>query len=129
MKNIKSFKLFENDGSNEIDPDTGLRIGRLVNQYLKTPYRSNKSKNPDLYFKFENQSIWDNGGLEYRGNFDFPYDEFIYNDFYEMDADWGTPKSYFGTNGLGVGDPKRSSKSYDWYAGQGGRMIVRVRRP
>lgn len=37
MKNIKSFKLFENEESHDIDPDTGLRIGRLVNQYLKKP--------------------------------------------------------------------------------------------
>ena len=129
MKNIKSFKLFENESVDDIDPDTGLKIGRLVNKYLTTPYRSKKSRNPDLFFKFERGSDWDRGGLEYRGNFDFPYDEYIYNDFYEMDADWGTPTSYFGTNGLGVGDPKRSSSSYDMWAPSGGKMIVRAKRP
>lgn len=124
MKHIRTFAIFENEGGGDgefpIPYHSGKRIGRLVDEYAPYSYYP--------YFKFENYPIWVHNHTEYGGDFDFPYDEFIYNNFFEMDADWGHPNSYFGTRGLGVGDPKRTSRSYDMYANQFGRMIVRVRK-
>jgi len=130
MKNVKSFKLFENESVDDIDPDSSLKIGRLVNKYLTTPYRSRHPQDPAFY-SFENMPtkwVQGQGEKSYRGDFDFPYDEFIYDNFKDMDRDWGTPTSLFGTRGKGVDDPTRTSKSFDQYMKTSGRMILRVKK-
>ena len=128
MKNLKSFKLFENESVDDIDPDSGLKIGRLVNKYLTTPYRSRHPQDPAFY-SFENMPtkwVQGQGEKSYRGDFDFPYDEFIYDNFKDMDEMIGHPESLFGTRGLPVGHPKRTSRSFNDVHKKYGTAIVRV---
>ena len=57
---------------------------------------------------------------------DKEYEDFIFDNFYDMDKIFGHENSLFGTRGLPVGHPKRSSKSFDFYNEKFGPMIVRV---
>ena len=57
---------------------------------------------------------------------DKEYEEFVFDNFYDMDKIFGHENSLFGTRGLPVGHPKRSSRSFDFYNEKYGPMIVRV---
>ena len=57
---------------------------------------------------------------------DKDYDEYQFDNFYDMDMMFGHKHSLFGTRGLEPGDPNRSSKSFDYYNKKYGPMIVRV---
>ena len=54
------------------------------------------------------------------------YEDFHFDNFYDMDEMFGHENSLFGTRGLPVGHPDRSSKSFDYYNKKFGPMIVRV---
>jgi len=54
------------------------------------------------------------------------YEDFYFDNFYDMDEMFGHKNSLFGTRGLPVGHPNRSSKSFDTYNKKFGPMIVRV---
>ena len=54
------------------------------------------------------------------------YEDFYFDNFYDMDEMFGHENSLFGTRGLPVGHPNRSSKSFDTYNKKFGPMIVRV---
>ena len=57
---------------------------------------------------------------------DKDYNDYYFDNFYDMDKEFGHEKSLFGTKGLPVGHPNRSSKSFDMYNDQYGPAIVRV---
>ena len=57
---------------------------------------------------------------------DKDYKDYYFDNFYDMDKEFGHEKSLFGTKGLPVGHPNRSSKSFDMYNDQYGPAIVRV---
>ena len=54
------------------------------------------------------------------------YEDFYFDNFYDMDLQFGHEQSLFGTRGLPVGHPDRSSRSFDSYNQKYGPMIVRV---
>jgi len=54
------------------------------------------------------------------------YEDFYFDNFYDMDEMFGHENSLFGTRGLSVGNPNRSSKSFDKYNKKFGPLIVRV---
>jgi hypothetical protein len=54
------------------------------------------------------------------------YEDFYFDNFYDMDKMFGHENSLYGTRGLPVGHPNRSSKSFDTYNKKFGPMIVRV---
>ena len=74
-----------------------------------------------------NQWINDND-RSYHDKFfdDKNYEDFYFDNFYDMDEMFGHKNSLFGTRGLPVGHPNRSSKSFDTYNKKFGPMIVRV---
>ena len=57
---------------------------------------------------------------------DKEYNEYYFDNFLDMDKTFGHEYSLFGTRGLPVGHPKRSSKSFDMYNEKYGPMIVRL---
>lgn len=57
---------------------------------------------------------------------DKDYEDFYFDNFYDMDEMFGHETSLFGTKGLPVGHPDRSSRSFDMYNKHYGPMIVRV---
>lgn len=54
------------------------------------------------------------------------YNEFTFEDFFEMDKFIGYKNSLFGTQGLEPGDPKRTSKSFNMYQNMYKTAVVRV---
>jgi hypothetical protein len=85
---------------------------------------------PNHYYGFvnlTNQWISDND-RSYPDRFfdDKNYKDFYFDNFYDMDEMFGHENSLFGTKGLPVGHPDRSSKSFDVYTKKHGPMIVRV---
>ena len=85
----------------------------------------------NTYVSFKGMSIWqknisaqlivDDSFFEGKD-----YDEYTFDDFFEMDKFIGYKKSLFGTQGLEPGDPKRTSKSFDLYQKSHQTAIVRV---
>jgi len=57
---------------------------------------------------------------------DKKYDEYVFHDFFEMDNTIGLENTIFGTRGLPIGHPKRTSRSFDQYYKSYGPAIVRV---
>jgi len=57
---------------------------------------------------------------------DKDYEDYYFDNFYDMDMKFGYEHSLFGTRGLPVGHPNRSSKSFDKYNKKYGPAIVRV---
>lgn len=57
---------------------------------------------------------------------DKEYVDYYFDNFFEMDKIFGHEKSAFGTRGLPVGHPNRTSKSFDRYNERFGPAIVRV---
>lgn len=103
MKHLKSF----NDSLSE-------------NQSIcKTFYRFKNS--PDKNWVDDNDRSYSDDFFSSK-----EYDEYEFNNFLDMDRVVGHEHSLFGTRGLPVGDPKRSSRSFDMYNKQFGPMIVRV---
>ena len=57
---------------------------------------------------------------------DKDYEDYYFDNFYDMDVQFGNENSLFGTRGLPVGHPDRSSKSFNRYNEKYGPIIVRV---
>ena len=57
---------------------------------------------------------------------DKDYNDYYFDNFYDMDKKFGHEKSLFVTKGLPVVHPNRSSKSFDMYNDKYGPAIVRV---
>tara|TARA_R110000803_G_scaffold5996_1_gene19668 strand:- start:1223 stop:1846 length:624 start_codon:yes stop_codon:yes gene_type:complete len=57
---------------------------------------------------------------------DKKYEDFYFDNFYDMDKIFGHEFSLFGTRGFPIGHPKRSSISFDSYFNMYGSSIVRV---
>ena len=57
---------------------------------------------------------------------DKEYTDYYFDNFLDMDKIFGHENSLFGTRGLPVGHPDRSSSSFDFYNKTSGPVIVRV---
>ena len=57
---------------------------------------------------------------------DKDFDEYQFDNFFDMDQMFGHKNSLFGTRGLEVGNPKRTSRSFDMYNSRVGPALVRV---
>ena len=57
---------------------------------------------------------------------DKKYEDLYFDNFFDMDQMFGHENSLFGTRGLPVGHPKRTSKSFNQYNERFGPMVVRV---
>ena len=57
---------------------------------------------------------------------DKKYEDLYFDNFFDMDQMFGHKNSLFGTRGLPVGHPKRTSKSFNQYNERFGPMVVRV---
>jgi len=57
---------------------------------------------------------------------DKDYKDYYFDNFYDMDIMFGHEQSLFGTRGLPVGHPNRSSRSFDFYNNKYGPAVVRV---
>lgn len=57
---------------------------------------------------------------------DKEYVDYYFDNFFEMDKIFGHEKSTFGTRGLPVGHPDRTSRSFNLYNEKVGPAIVRV---
>ena len=122
-------------------------IKRFLKKFEQTEYnmkhlkRFNESFDnlPDLtleqkintYISFKDMSIWQkNVSAQVIVDDKFfegkDYDEYTFDDFFEMDKFIGYKKSLFGTQNLEPGNPKRTSKSFDWYQKSHQTAIVRV---
>ena len=82
------------------------------------------------YYRFKKlPNYWvDDNDRKYDDEFfnDKDYEDLYFDNFYDMDEIFGSENSLFGTRGLPVGHPDRSSKSFDQYNSKFGPMIVRV---
>jgi hypothetical protein len=81
------------------------------------------------YYSFQNHPFWvDENNKIYTDEFflDKNYEDYYFDNFLDMDAVFGHEDSLFGTKGLPVGHPERSSKSFDMYTKNYGTAIVRV---
>jgi len=79
------------------------------------------------FYKLPNNWVDDND-KQYSDEFfnDKKYEDLYFDNFFDMDQMFGHENSLFGTRGLPVGDPKRTSKSFNYYNEMYGPMIVRV---
>ena len=89
-----------------------------------------KIKKTNHYYGFVNMpNHWvDDNDIVYEDSFfdDKDYEDFYFDNFFDMDKMFGHPNSLFGTRGLPVGHPKRSSKSFDFYNDKYGPAVVRT---
>lgn len=91
--------------------------------------KENLNSNSKVYYRFEKMPKWrDDKDMIYSDDIfiDKDYEEYRFDNFKEMDEMIGHENSLFGTRGLKVGDPKRTSKSFDSYNKAYGPMIVRI---
>jgi hypothetical protein len=70
----------------------------------------------------------DDNDKQYSDEFfnDKKYEDLYFDNFFDMDQMFGHENSLFGTRGLPVGHPKRTSKSFNLYNERFGPMVVRV---
>jgi hypothetical protein len=84
----------------------------------------------NVYFRFAGlPNIWlDDFEKSYPEEFflDKEYEDISFDNFFDLDAAFGYDGFFFGTIGLPVGHPKRTSKSFDMYNEKYGPFIVRV---
>lgn len=82
------------------------------------------------YYRFSGMpsSWYDDNDRHFNDDYfqDKDYEDFYFDNFYDMDRMFGHEASLFGTKGLPVGHPDRSSRSFDMYNKHYGPMIVRV---
>ena len=83
-----------------------------------------------VYYGFQGlPNFWANDQDNVKGDKYFEdknYEDYYFDNFYDMDAQFGNENSLFGTRGLPVGHPDRSSKSFNRYNEKYGPIIVRV---
>ena len=82
------------------------------------------------YYGFVNlPNYWvDDNDKSYSDKFfdDKTYKDLYFDNFFDMDKMFGHENSLFGTKGLPVGHPERTSRSFQDYNEKYGPMIVRV---
>lgn len=98
---------------------------------IKQVLNEETKKRAKVFYSFVNVPNRDwvtDSNKTYSDNFfdDKDYEEYQFDNFYDMDQMFGHKNSLFGTRGLEVGDPKRTSRSFDMYNSQFGPALVRV---
>ena len=81
------------------------------------------------YGLYQMPNHWsDDNDKQYSDEFfnDKKYEDLYFDNFFDMDQMFGHENSLFGTRGLPVGHPKRTSKSFNLYNERFGPMVVRV---
>ena len=83
-----------------------------------------------VYYGFQGlPNFWADDQDNFKGDKYFEdkdYEDYYFDNFYDMDVQFGNENSLFGTRGLPVGHPDRSSKSFNSYNEKYGPIIVRV---
>ena len=101
-----------------------------LQENIRKVFREELDKKQKVFYTFsELKNHWvDDNDRSYHDEFfdNKDYEDFHFDNFYDMDEMFGHENSLFGTRGLPVGHPDRSSKSFDYYNKKFGPMIVRV---
>jgi hypothetical protein len=112
---------------------TNMRIEETIKRILReelSSHNGNESKRHKVFYGFQGlPNFWsDDYDRVINDSYfdDKDYNDYYFDNFYDMDKEFGHEKSLFGTKGLPVGHPNRSSKSFDMYNDQYGPAIVRV---
>ena len=112
---------------------TNMRIEETIKRILReelSSHNGNESRRYKVFYGFQGlPNFWsDDYDRVINDSYfdDKDYKDYYFDNFYDMDKEFGHEKSLFGTKGLPVGHPNRSSKSFDMYNDQYGPAIVRV---
>ena len=112
---------------------TNMRIEETIKRILReelSSHNGNESRRHKVFYGFQGlPNFWsDDYDRVINDSYfdDKDYNDYYFDNFYDMDKKFGHEKSLFGTKGLPVGHPNRSSKSFDMYNDQYGPAIVRV---
>ena len=112
---------------------TNMRIEETIKRILReelSSHNGNESKRHKVFYGFQGlPNFWsDDYDRVINDSYfdDKDYNDYYFDNFYDMDKEFGHEKSLFGTKGLPVGHPNRSSKSFDMYNDKYGPAIVRV---
>ena len=112
---------------------TNMRIEETIKRILReelSSHNGNESRRHKVFYGFQGlPNFWsDDYDRVINDSYfdDKDYNDYYFDNFYDMDKEFGHEKSLFGTKGLPVGHPNRSSKSFDMYNDQYGPAIVRV---
>ena len=101
-----------------------------LQENIRKVFREELDKKQKVFYTFsELKNHWvDDNDRSYHDEFfdNKDYEDFHFDNFYDMDEMFGHENSLFGTRGLPVGHPDRSSKSFNYYNKKFGPMIVRV---
>ena len=104
-------------------------IKRILREELSS-HNGNESRRHKVFYGFQGlPNFWSNDYDRVINDSYFDdkdYNDYYFDNFYDMDKKFGHEKSLFGTKGLPVGHPNRSSKSFDMYNDKYGPAIVRV---
>ena len=110
-----------------------MRIEETIKRILReelSSHNGNESGRHKVFYGFQGlPNFWSNDYDRVINDSYFDdkdYKDYYFDNFYDMDKEFGHEKSLFGTKGLPVGHPNRSSKSFDMYNDQYGPAIVRV---
>ena len=112
---------------------TNMRIEETIKRILReelSSHNGNESRRHKVFYGFQGlPNFWSNDYDRVINDSYFDdkdYNDYYFDNFYDMDKEFGHEKSLFGTKGLPVGHPNRSSKSFDMYNDKYGPAIVRV---
>ena len=110
-----------------------MRIEETIKRILReelSSHNGNESRRHKVFYGFQGlPNFWSNDYDRVINDSYFDdkdYNDYYFDNFYDMDKKFGHEKSLFGTKGLPVGHPNRSSKSFDMYNDKYGPAIVRV---
>ena len=110
-----------------------MRIEETIKRILReelSSHNGNESRRHKVFYGFQGlPNFWsDDYDRVINDSYfdDKDYNDYYFDNFYDMDKEFGHEKSLFGTKGLPVGHPNRSSKSFDMYNDKYGPAIVRV---
>ena len=109
-------------------------LGNVINESIlreeTSSHNNNESRRHKVFYGFQGiPNFWsDDYDRVVKDSYfdDKDYNDYYFDNFYDMDKEFGHEDSLFGTKGLPVGHPNRSSKSFDMYNDQYGPAIVRV---
>ena len=102
-----------------------------MRELIKKILREEIENKPQVFYSFANVSNKDwitDDNKTYTSEYfdDKDFEEYQFDNFLDMDQMFGHKNSLFGTRGLEVGNPKRTSRSFDMYNSQFGPALVRV---
>ena len=107
-----------------------MNLKESIRRIIREETSSHESKRHEVFYGFLRMpNFWSNDYDKVVTDSYFDdkdYNDYYFDNFYDMDKKFGHEKSLFGTKGLPVGHPNRSSKSFDRYNNQYGPFIVRV---